>query len=51
MILLPEFIRMLGSQAEGLSDEEILKRKDHMEKLVALLYDLWLEERRKRKRK
>jgi hypothetical protein len=40
-----ELIDFLGEDAKGLSDEEILKRRDDLEQLLNLLFDLWLNQR------
>jgi len=50
MLSLEQFIRMVGSAAEGLTDEELIERRDHMDRLLDLHFEIWLEQRNHRDR-
>lgn len=44
MIPLQKFKDVLGEEGKDLTEEEILKLKDQMEKLAEVLFDMWLRE-------
>jgi hypothetical protein len=47
MIPLPEFKKLLGPAASGLSDDEVMAIRDLEERLADFVFDLWLMERNK----
>ncbi len=47
MISLQEFKDALGDEATKLTEEEILKLRDNMDKMADIFFTMWLEERKK----
>jgi hypothetical protein len=45
MIPFDEFKKLLGSEAEGLSDVEIERIRDIEHRLADIIFDAWLQER------
>ena len=45
MIPVPEFKKLLGAAAEGLSDAEIERIRDMEDRLADIVFDAWLRER------
>lgn len=48
MVPLEEFKNALGDEAKQLTEEEILKLRDNMDKMADIFFDMWLEEKRKK---
>ena len=48
MISLEEFKNALDDEAKKLTEEEILKLRDNMDKMADIFFDMWLEEKRKK---
>ena len=48
MIALADFKQALGSLAQELSKEEILKLREKQDKLAEILFSLWLKEVKKK---
>ena len=44
MIELLEFKKALGSQAEELSEEDILRLRENQDQMAEILFDSWLAE-------
>ena len=47
MVPLQEFKDSLGDEANKLSEEQILKLRDQMEKMATIFFDMWIKERNK----
>lgn len=48
MISLQEFREALGDEASKLTEEEILKLRENMDKMADIFFTMWLEEKRKK---
>ena len=48
MIPQEEFKKLLGKEAEDLTDEQILGLQKNMETFADIAFDLWLEDRKKK---
>ena len=49
MISLQDFKDALGDEAKNLTEEEILKLQDNLDKHAELFFDMWLEDIKKKK--
>ena len=49
MIPLQEFKNALGDEAKNLTEEEILKLRDHQDQEAEIFFTMWLEEINKKK--
>lgn len=45
MISIPECRKLLGSYADGLSDEKIEKMRNDSYKLADIIFEMWIERR------
>ena len=48
MIPLQEFKDALGDEAKNLTEEEILKLREHQDKEAEIFFYMWLEDRKKK---
>ena len=44
MITLQEFKDSLGKEADGLTEEQIVKLKDQMEQMAEIYFNMWLSD-------
>jgi hypothetical protein len=49
MLSLEKFKKELGDKCNDLTDEEIIKLKDSMEKMAELCFEMWVKDRKKDK--
>lgn len=45
MITLQEFKNSLGKEAEGLTEEQIIKLKDQMEQMAEIYFNMWIKDK------
>lgn len=46
MISLEEFKKALGDKVNELTEEQILKLRDHQDKMAELFFSMWVDERK-----
>ncbi len=49
MITIQEFKDSLGKEADGLTEEQIVKLKDQMEQMAEIYFNMWLSDMNSRK--
>jgi hypothetical protein len=49
MISLEEFKTSLGSKSKELTDEQIIKLRNQMDKIADILFNMWIADKRKGK--